>query len=121
MGPVQQLILRQLVHNLHQYGKDPEGNIVISQGSLEEVAEKIADIVHKAVERPVVTTTISDVQRLASRAGFILQETQSAGVTLTRIKDRTGAVTLDDEVQRLVDYTTQLVLERVTLSTKVKE
>lgn len=110
---IKQMLERQLAHFLSQYGTDPQGNYVISPASIEEVAQQVAQIAGDSLERPVVTFSITDVLSLADAAGFTLEQHMVGGVRTSRIMDKCGVTPHDAEVQKLVDHTTQLILERV--------
>lgn len=117
---VQQLLQRLLVGELSKYGRDGEGNLVISPSSLEEAVARVVAGVHRSIERPVVTINSTEMFHLASRAGFVVTPAQSNSPLPMTVMDKKGSVDFSGEVARLVDYTTQTVMDRVIATTRVK-
>ena len=117
---IRELLQRLLISELSKYGHDDSGNLVISPGTLDDVAAKITDSLHKAVERPVVTVSINEIYALASRAGFKVTPFFAGGVQQMKLQDRSGSIEQLQEVQRLVDFTIQHTMNKVYDQTKVK-
>lgn len=115
---IENLMAKVLAGALAGYGRDAAGNVVLSESSIREVSHKVVALMAPAIERPVITITISDVFNLAQQAGFVVKQTVNGFVQEQNIYDASSQIKLDAQVTRIVELAVQFALEAVERHTK---
>lgn len=107
---------------LEAYGRDENGNYVLSPSSVQEVLKSLIELANLIIERPVITTTYRDVVDLCHASGLRVERVIEDNVAVEKIYDKTGSVEIYEEAQNLINSTVYMVLQKVQkLSQTTKE